>query len=322
MNSPSDSATLNYQLTNFATGFMNDVSRGMELADRLCPIVRTPGSTGQYKTFDDVNSFTVYNTARAAGGDPNTIGFSAGDAYYNCEEQALQVKIDIKERRDAGDLNNLVAQQLVDEGKIQALINSQINGMAHKRVQFVLANLAAEAGVGNFSNPDIDPIDQIDEKIEELLNRCNGQEQNLKITLSRRGWRSIRNHPKVKARCNGVKTSGIRLEELAEALTTPVEIKVFSFLYLAKSAADSDPAKLGASAPKKKALLDGDIILHYSTPNATVYDPSAFKAFMPVNVGTVKSYSASHGLWSAHFVDWSEVLKQTSTLAAMRLTIT
>jgi hypothetical protein len=321
MNSPTASAVLNHQLTAFATGFMNDVSKGMELAERLCPVVRVPGSNGQYKTFDDENSFLIYDTGRAAGGDPNTILFSAGDAYYNCTEQALQVKVDIAERRAAGDLSNAVAQQMLDEGKLQALINAQVLSGAHKRVSFVLDNLTAESGLGEFSNPDIDPIEQIDELVDTVLGRCSGREEFLKITMDRTAWRKIRNHPKVKARCNGVQVTGITRQQFVDALASPIDLGVYSISYKAQSTSVATPAKPGNTGTAKRRLLAGEIILHYSIPNATVYDPSAFKCFMPVSVGTVKSYSANHGLWDGHFMDWAETIKKTSALAAARITL-
>src|ERR1044071_2739927 len=115
-------ATLNYQLTTFAQGHMNDTRRTMELAERLAPTVQVPGSSGQYKQFNDANSFQLYNTARALGGDPLRIEFAADDAFYNCKPQALEVTVDGEERRQAGEENS-IAQQLLDEGKVKALLN-------------------------------------------------------------------------------------------------------------------------------------------------------------------------------------------------------
>ena len=150
------SATLNYQLTDFATGHMNDLKAAYDYAERICPTVRVPGSHGQYKKFDDVNSFQTYNTARAMGADPTRIEFAAEDEFYNCAPQALEVTVDEEERRQAGE-NNAVAQQLLDEGKIKAVLNAAALSYAYKRTNYVINNTTPVAQRGNFSNPNIDP---------------------------------------------------------------------------------------------------------------------------------------------------------------------
>ena len=161
-------ATLNHQLTNFAVGHMNDIRKAYELAERLCPTVQVPGSHGQYKVFDDLNSFTAYNTARAMGGDPMRIEFAADDAFFNCKPQALEVTVDEEERRQAGE-DNALSQQLLDEGKIKALLNGVALSNAKKRVDFVLSKVEALEDLGEWSNPDIDRSLTMIEKINAFL---------------------------------------------------------------------------------------------------------------------------------------------------------
>ena len=305
-------ASLNYQLTNFAQGHMNDVRRAYELAERLCPTVAVPGSNGQYKKFNDKNSFQVYNTARALGSDPKRIEFAADDAFYNCKPQALEIPVDEEERRQAGE-NNPLAQQLLDEGKIKALLNVTALSSAKKRVDFVLANLAAEAAIGNWSNVNIDPIDQLDSVIVALATACGNSEM-IKVTMSLSAWATLRNHPKSKARCNGIQAMPLTIEQVQAGLTIPVDMKAFAISY--------NENQLG-QAQSKKQLLVGDVIVHYSSPSPTVYDPSAFKCFTAGqnNVASVRSYMADNGLYGGHFVDWSEDIAQTGTAAAKRITL-
>src|SRR5580658_2131200 len=71
------SATINYTLTDYAAGHMNDIATLYDYAERLCPTVNVPGSHGQYKKFDDINSFQAYLTTRALGADPTRIQFAA-----------------------------------------------------------------------------------------------------------------------------------------------------------------------------------------------------------------------------------------------------
>lgn len=309
--SRASTATLNYQLTSFAQGHMNDVRRAYELAERLCPTVQVPGSSGQYKVFDDLNAFQVYNTARALGGDPTRIAFEATDAYYNCKPQALEVTVDEEERRMAGDA--ALAQQLLDEGKIKALLNVAALSNAKKRVDFVLSKLAAVANIGNWSNPDIDPIEQLDSVIVDLATAV-GQSEFIRVTMSLTAWATLRNHPKSKARCNGNQPMPLTVEQVQSGLTIPVDMKPFAISYNEKA--------LG-QAKSKKQLLTGDVIVHASVPAPTQYDPSAFKCFTAGqnNITAIRSYQAANGLYGGHFVDWSEDLAQTSTVAAKRITL-
>jgi hypothetical protein len=100
-NSALASATLNYQLTAYAQGLWNDLADVVKLAERLSPTTPVPGASGQFKKFDDKNSFMPEKTARALGGDPTVIAFSATDDTYSCKPQALEVRVDKIEARCA-----------------------------------------------------------------------------------------------------------------------------------------------------------------------------------------------------------------------------
>lgn len=306
-------AALNYQLTAFAQGHMNDVSQTMELAERLAPTVQVPGSNGQYKQFNDLNSFQVYNTARAMGGDPTRIAFDAADQFYNCKPQALEVTVDSEERRQVGD-DNTIGQQLLDQGKIKALLN--VNALSHvkKVVDTVVAALTPVDGVGKWSDPEIDPINQLDEQID-ILATAVGNVAGIKLTMSLTAWRTIRNHPLVIKRCQGIQVGGISIEQLIGMLAVPVDAKAFAISYNA--------AGLG-QAVNKRRLLTSTVLLTYSLPSPTQYDPSAFKSFTagPGGITAVRSWTAPNGLYEGHFVDWSEDIKQTSTIAAKRIDLT
>lgn len=324
----SASATMNWQLTDFAIGHMNDQAKALEFAERLCPTVAVPGSHGQYKKFDDVNSFQIYNTARAMGADPTRIQFAAGDEYYNCAPQALEIMVDEKEREDAGS-GSAVAQQLLDEGKIKALVNAATLSYAYTRTAFVLSKVNPVANRGNFSNPGIDPIDQIDEQLEQLAQLC-GSTANIKITMSLDGWRAIRSNALSKRRLVGVQLSEITLEQFRNMLIFPCDTEVYSLSYVAApgtgpqggfSATANTPTAGEFTA--KSRLLSGNILIHYSTPSPTIYDPSAFKSFVVGGntVQAVRSYMALNGLYGGHLVDWSEDIEQTSAIAMRRLAI-
>src|SRR5450756_3173545 len=91
------SATLNYQLTAYAQGLWNDISDVIKLAERLAPTTPVPGAAGQFKMFDDKNSFLPEKTARALGADPVLISCNANDDSYSCKPQALEVRVYLAE---------------------------------------------------------------------------------------------------------------------------------------------------------------------------------------------------------------------------------
>jgi hypothetical protein len=313
-NSALGSATLNYQLTAYAQGLWNDLADVVKLAERLAPTTPVPGATGQFKKFDDKNSFLPEKTARAIGGDPTVMAFSATDDAYNCKPQALEVRVDKIERQQAGDAGGEAAVQLLDEGKIRALLNKVALGHVMDVSTYVLANTTAVAARGNWSNPDIDPIDQLDEQLLAIAQDC-GSTQNVKVTMDIASWNALRNHPKVKTRTQFTQVPNISLEQLNNALIYPVDLMAANVVY--------DTTRLGQTSNKAR-VLSSVCLIHYSIPGATVYDASAFKCFTvgpSAPVGNVFTYQAPNQLWTGHLVDWSRDIKQTSSLSVRRLNI-
>lgn len=307
------SAVQNYQLTAYAAGYMNDLAQTLTLAERLAPSTPVPGSVGQFKIFDDRNSFQVYNTTRVMGGDPVRVEFGASDGTYSCAPQALEITIDKEERRQAGE-GNALAQQLLDQGKIKALLNLTALAHVNKTVTAVLDAVSAVSGRGNWSNPDVDPIDQLDEQLNAIATVV-GSTQNLKLDMDLGAWITLRNHPKVKARTNGVQVGGISQQQLNQLLAIPVDFMVSSIV--------KNTAQLGQTVSKARVLAS-EVLIYYSLPNPTLYDPSAFKTFVAglSSLTSVRSYMAPNGFYDGHVVDWSEDIKQTSSAAIKRLTIT
>jgi hypothetical protein len=309
------SATLNYQLTAYAQGLWNDIQDVIKLAERLSPTTPVPGAVGQFKKFDDKNSFMPEKTARALGGDPVLMAFSASDDSFSCKPQALEVRVDKEEDQSAGDQGGAVAQNLLDQGKINALINKVALSHVIDVATAVMAAVNPQSNVGNWTNPDIDPLDQINAQLLGLTNDC-GSSQNIKMTMDITAWNTLRAHPKVKARALfGAASSlaSISQDQLNAALIFPVDILVANIVY--------DTTRLNQAAAKQR-VMQGNMLLHYSVPGATIYDPSAFKTFTVGNagfLGNVRTYVAPNQLWRGHLVDWSRDIKQTSSLSMRRI---
>lgn len=310
-------ATLNYQLTAYAQGLWNDISDVIKLAERLAPTTPVAGASGQFKKFDDKNSFLPEKTARALGADPVLISFNANDDSYSCRPQALEVRVDLAEDQAAGSFGGDVATNLLDQGKIRALLNKVALSHVLDVTNVVLANTTAQPNTGNWSDPGVDPIDQINAQLLAIANDC-GSMQNVKLTMDLGVWNTLRSHPKVKARAlfgAASALASISLDQLSAALLYPVDIMPANVVY--------DTARLNQSANKARAL-SGVCLVHYSVPNATIYDPSAFKSFTVGQagfLGSVRTYEAPNQLWRGHLVDWSRDIKQTSSLSMRRINV-
>lgn len=312
--SRASAAAINYVLTQYAQGFANELLKMQEVANALCPVVTVSGASGGYKVFSDENSFRVYNTQRGLGGKAKRIEFDATDASFNCEPQALEVTVDDYERELAAAGGNPLANELLDQGKIRALVNSTSLSHVNKIVAYVLANTAAVANRGNWSNDAIDPIDQLDEQLDALSTDV-GSTNYINLVLSTAAWRALRNHPKVKARCSGVQVGGISREQLGGLLLFPVNVVIGAVSKLTSG--------VGQATKTKSNVVGANALLTYGVPNPTPYDPSAFKLFttgqgMVTSVRTIRDDLSRSDV---HAVDWSEDIKQTSSLAVKRLAI-
>lgn len=310
------SAAINYELTNFATGKLNEEStnEANALALRLAPIVQVPGATGQYKAFDDNNAFQIYNTARAIGGDPKRIEFAATDPTYACKPHALEVTIDEWERAQAGD--SPLANKLLDQGKVAALAAAAAKSDAKDVVDTVLAAVTAESDRGNWASASIDPIDQIDEQLL-ALSLAIGSKANVNIDMDLSAWYALRSNAKVKARVAANQVTPISKEQFVASLLYPVTFNATSIVY--------HSTKLGQATQTKARVLNATCLIYVSVPNATVYDASAFKRFS-VGMGTpaaqVRSWMNPNGLYDGHMLVWNRDIKQTSTVAMKRLNVT
>ena len=313
--SAASTATINYTLTQYAAGLMNDLADVRQVVNALCPIVSVQGASGQFKSFDDINSFKSYNTARPLGGQGQRIRFSATDGSFDCKPQSLEAAVDDHERERAGQ-NNAVAQQLLDQGKIRALLNSAALSHVDKVITFINANTSAVSGVGNWENEDIDPVDQIDSVLDDLSKNV-GRTTGITLTLGVSTWRAFRMHPKVKARISGVQVGGISYEQAKGLFIFPLA----GFVVGAISKLTSGEGQ----TTKTKGRVIGDVLFaSYGMSSPTVYDPSPFKCFTTGTSGAmdqVRTYRDEPHT-DVHLIDWSEDIKATGTAAIRRMDIT
>ncbi|AKC83100.1 hypothetical protein IMCC26134_10495 [Verrucomicrobia bacterium IMCC26134] len=296
------STKYNVTLTNYARGLAQDISA--TLANFLAPEVVVPAATGQYKSFDDKNTFQVIDTSRAVGGPAKRLEFAASDPTYNCLPQALEIAIDDHERDEAGQNDPL----RLEEAKTQTLVSSAVTSHEAK----VFAALTALAAATNITLASDDPIAKIDEQIEALATDTGRMPNRLVIGLPL--WNKLRNNAKVIARFPGAASVGVSMAQFSSLLLNPsIDIRVG---ILAK-----DTAKLGA-AKANVNIVGQQLVVFHANASPTLYDPSFMKTFRlrRGGVDVVRTYRDDSARSDILAVDWSEDIRVTSSVCARKVT--
>ena len=296
------SSKYNVTLTNYARGLAQDLSA--TLANFLAPEVVVPAATGQYKSFDDKNTFQVVDTSRAVGGPAKRLEFGASDPTYNCLPQALEIAIDDHERDEAGEGDPL----RLEEAKTQTLVSSAVTSHEAK----VFAALTALAAAANIALATDDPIAKIDDHIEALARDTGRMPNRLVIGLPL--WNKLRNNAKVIARFPGAVSVGVTMPQFASLLLNPsIDVRV--------GIMSQDTAKLGL-AKNTVNIVGLQLVVFHATASPTLYDPSFMKTFRMRRGGVdvVRTYRDDSARSDILAVDWSEDIRVTSPVCARKLT--
>lgn len=301
-------ASANPILTNFAQGLAQD--RASALAEFFAPTVVVPATVGHFKKYDDKNLYQAVNTARAVGGAAKRIEFDATDPTYNCKPNALEITVDDSERDAAGSQDPI----LLEQAKTTVLVNTAVLSHEDAVLTAIKAGVAAVAGTGNWSNPDIDPIDQIDEQINTIA-AATGMLPN-RIGMGLGAWYMLRKHPKVKARLGGVRVSGFTIQDFGACLLNPsIEVRVGVLVKDAKK----------FPVTKSTSNIVGDeCFVFFASPAPSTYDPSFAKTFKggQGGVDSVRLYRADSCRSDVLAVDWSVDVQVVASSMVKRLSIT
>lgn len=318
MPSTRSSAVFNVPLTTYAQGIMQDKLALYRLANLLCPIVQVGAAVGTFKIFDDRNAFLPQDTARALTGPRRRIAQDATDGTYACKPHGIEVGVDDFEADLAGG-QNPVAAQLLEQGKLRSLLSQKATSYVKRVTDFVFANLTPVADRGQWTNPAVDPIDQIDEQLEQL-SVLAGSTENINVVMSVTTWAKVRRNEAVKKRCNGVQVEAITREQFVSGLLFPCTLEISAASYVATKRGQT------ATSPgiAKTTLMQNYVIVANSLPGATTEDPSPFKCFSTssVLVDAIKTYREEQNNSDIHAMDWSEDIKACGTALARMLSIT
>ncbi len=297
---------------------MQDRLAAYRLAMLLCPIVQVGAAVGTFKIFDDRNDFLPADTNRPLGGPRTRITHDASDGTYACKPHGIEIPVDDFEEDLAGGNTDAVASQLLEQGKMRTLIGKKATSYVKRVTDFVFANLTAVAGRGEFSNADIDPIDQIDEQLAALA-IIAGSTENFAVALGINTWSVIRRNDKVKKRCGGVQVEAISLDQLNKSLIFPVKLEVSAVSYVS-----TKRGQTGGVGMAKTEAMSNYVVIANTFPNPTVDDPSPFKCFSTssVLVDGVSTYREEKSASNVHFMDWSEDIKACGTGLAKLIAVT
>jgi hypothetical protein len=300
-------SSLNPTLTTYAQGLSQDLRNAV--ADFIAPITPVPSSIGQYKQFDEKNMFQIYNTARGLGGPATRIKFGASDPTYNCTPQALEIPIDDAERKAAGTSDPLGMEQ----NKVRTLVMSSLLARENK-VSTAVAAVTAVVGVGAWSVPANDPVEEIDQQIEAIVTATGMMPNRLVFGLG--AWRRFRQHALVLKRMPGAELIGVTYSQAAAMLLNPeIEIRV--------AAMSKDASKWGKTKDAEN-VFGSSVLVFIGSDNPTQYDPSFMKTFVTQGdqIDGVREYRDETARSDVYAIDWTEDIKETSTSSRRKISIT
>lgn len=305
LNSSQSSATVSQTLSNFASSVAPDLRNS--LAGFIAPEVPVGLSSGQYKLFNNEQAFKIFSTRRAMGGKRNRISFEATDPSFNCLENGLEVALDDGERRLAG--SNILN---LEQAKVRTLMRNI--GLSHEKAVYdKLEAVSAEAGLGNWGDPTVDPIDEIDTLIEAIAKATGMMPNRGVISLS--ALRLAKNSKKVRDRFPGAASQRIGIADIAALTINPsIDLRVGVLSY--------DTVKEGATS-SKQFIGRATCAVFIGSDNATQDDPSAFKTFasLPLNAANVKTYRDEPCNSDIYCNDWAVDIKQTSSVCVKRIAV-
>lgn len=298
-------------LTSYAFALMQDTKAILDLVSSLAPVVPTGVTDGTFNKFDTTQAFKNYqNARRAIGGQASKIEFLSTTGNFAAVPYGLRISIDQHERKRAGE-----AIGLLEQGKTRTLQINCLLSYAAAVIDVIKANVSAQAGKGDWSDPAVDPILELDAQFVGIY-RQTGVVPNF-ATLDFGAWAVLKNNPKVLARMPGADVTSVTPQRIGSMLVNPnAKIQVVETSILSSGG-------LGNASATKAGILGGSALVHYTSATPTQYDPSAFKTFAPAASLFTEVYQypeQPHLDWYEN--DWTCAIEVISALLARRIDVT
>ena len=288
---PGANLQMNVALSNYASGVADDEAAILELANELAPPVVTGAKHVNFAKFNNDNAYQVYNATRGISGKRTRILFGAENSgKVDLATNGLEVPLDDQEALDAG--GEGPAFTVLQQSKVLTLVRSAYKSHLATVIAVAQAGVTPMVKVGNWSNPNVDPIAELDAALVQIARYMTPTS----IVMDVSAWAKAKNNPLVKARFIA---AGFTLEMFAAQLVVPnIKIKLTSQAF--------NSLGFGNAAQSKRAALGCECWISCNSPNPTPYDPSFMKTFT-VNsemFAGVKEYRDDTIASQVYVLDW------------------
>lgn len=300
-------------ITNFASGYANDVIAQSVLADAYF-LTGDPIKTAlnfEYAQFDRADGISIPDTKTASTDPVGALLVFGGTKITGTLDAHRATTEWYDASANVSDADLLLQLQSGVRQATQALVTG--------RFQRILAAASTAAGAGttiDISDND-DPIDEIQEQVQNVMLACGGYCQP-RVLIGASAFRKISALAKFQSRVNGGATVNLPStpteQQMAAAIGMGVQVKVTNAVY--NSAAPGQTAT--------GAFLLGDTIYVAATsPSPSTQDPSALKVFEGNGSNGMTPVFMPHlnGVHEAATWGWMEKVQATNSSAIKKLTV-
>ena len=278
-------------LQEYAFAILRDNAKLLAEAKRICPVAPTGALAGRYATFNDHQDFAVTDAKRVAGGPTATAKFAGKFNDYTLQPNALKIGIDLEIELPMAGANG----KAVERAKTRTLMAQAIGNFANDAYTILKAGRSAHATLGKWSDPNVDPIDQIEAAAIEIY-EATGMWPN-KVDITPQMWRYLKKNALTLKRFGG-KSASMKMEDVgAEAGGFDMQLVTGAGL------ASGD---FGQSAPAFTPMLGTACWIYYSNPLATG-DNATFACTLAVDedlLTNVYEYMSSDGTQRFLRIPW------------------
>lgn len=299
-------------ITNFASGYANDVIAQSVLADAYF-LTGDPIKTAlnfEYAQFDRADGISIPDTKTAAN-DPVGALLVFGGAKVTGTLDAHRATTDwYDSSANVSDADLLLQLQSGVRQATQALVTG--------RFKRILDAASTAAGAGTSLSVAGDPIDLIQEQVQAVMLACGGYCRP-RVLIGASAFRKISASTKVQGRINGGANVNLPStpteQQLAAAIGMGVEVKVTNAVY--------NSAAAGQTATGAFLLAD-TIYVAATSPSPSTQDPSALKVFEGNGSNGMTPVFMPHpnGVHEAATWGWMEKVQATNTAAVKKLNVT
>jgi hypothetical protein len=241
-------------LQEYAFAIVQDNEKLLAEAKRIAPPAPTGSMAGRYLTLNDKQDFAVTDSKRVAGGETAIAKFGGKWNDYTLQPNGLKQFIDLEiEVPLAG--KNAVA---LERAKVRTTVAQSITNYASDVYTILKAGVTQHATFGKWSDPNVDPIDEITAAAIEIYEETGMWPSNIDITPQM--WRRLKGSSLALKRFSG-KSAAMKLEDVGAEAGIP-DMQLVTGAGLASG-------DFGQTSATFTPMLGTACWIYYSNPLAT-----------------------------------------------------